>query len=109
MSRKNILNNCVFVMDDAGVHNSLTMQNFYTENDLIVQFLSPCSYMLNPIDFGFSKVKSCLRRRLVTGFNGRFLNLVRESANELTESDLRENYRHILWNCVKAVDFEDFG
>ena len=61
---KNILSNCVFVMDNARIHNSLIMRNFYEENELIVKFLSPYSYMLNPIVFGFSKIKACVRRKL---------------------------------------------
>ena len=40
-------------MDNARIHNSLSMRNYYSENDLNVQFLSPYSYMLNPIEFGF--------------------------------------------------------
>ena len=96
-------------MDNARIHNSLSMRNYYSENDLNVQFLSPYSYMLNPIEFGFSKIKACVRRKLSEGFDGSFVSLIRDSANELTETDLRGYYRHILRNCVKAVESEDFN
>lgn len=56
---KGILSNYVFVMDNARIHNSQTMRNFYTENELSIQSLSPYSYMLDPIEFGFSKIKAC--------------------------------------------------
>ena len=108
MSRKNILSNCVFVMDNAGMHNSLTLWNFYAENEPIVHFLSLYSYMLNPIEFRFLKIGPYVRRGLSDGFGGSFTNLVRESANELTESDFRGYCRHILKSCVKSVELESF-
>ncbi|KAG0438494.1 hypothetical protein DMUE_3054 [Dictyocoela muelleri] len=105
---KNIIGNCVFVMDNARIHNSNNMRNFYVSNNLTIQFLSPYSYMLNPIEFGFSKIKACVRRKLVEGFTSTFENLILESVNELTESDLRGYHSHILRNCLKAVEVEDF-
>ena len=105
---KNILDNCVFVMDNARIHNSRDTRAFYEENDLTIQFLSPYSYMLNPIEFGLSKIKACVRRRLSDGFNGSFESLIHDSVRELTGNDLRGYYSHILRNCLKAVELEDF-
>lgn len=87
----------------------MIMRDFCEENGLIVQFLSPYSYMLNPIEFGFLKIRARVRRKLTDGFNGSFICLIRDSANELTYSDLRGYYRHILRNCVKVVEMEDFN
>ena len=64
------------------------MRCFYEENGLIVQLISPCSYMLNPIELGLSKIKACVRRKLDDRFNGSFIRLIRDSPKELTESDL---------------------
>ena len=65
--------------------------------------------MLNPIEFGFSKIKLTVRRELADGYNGGFENLIKESVRELTESDLQNHYNHIVRNCVKAVKYEDFN
>ena len=106
---KNIITRCTFIMDNARIHNAMMMREFYTKNELTIKFLSPYSYMLNPIEFGFSKIKACVRRRLAEGYNGGFVDLIQESTRELSESDLRGYYNHIVRNCVKAVALEDFN
>ncbi|KAF7684981.1 Transposable element Tc3 transposase [Cucumispora dikerogammari] len=108
-TEKNIIGKCVFVMDNARIHNSHNIRDFYGVNNLSIQFLAPYSYMLNPIEFGFSKIKACVRRKLAEGFTGSFENLILESVNELTETDLRGYYSHILRNCLKAVEMENFN
>ena len=59
-------------MDNASIHNSDMMRTFYNENNLNIKFLSPRSYMPNPIEFGFSKIKLTVRRKLAVGYNGGF-------------------------------------
>ncbi|KAF7696438.1 hypothetical protein CDIK_1884, partial [Cucumispora dikerogammari] len=108
-TKKNIIGNCVFVMDNARIHNSHNIRDFYNVNNLSIQFLAPYSYILNPIEFGFFKIKACVRRKLAEGFTGSFKNLILEFVNELTETDLRGYYSHILRNCLKPVKMENFN
>ena len=59
-------------MDNARIHSAMMMREFYTENEHTIKFPTPYSYMLNPIEFGFSKIKPCVRRKLAEGYNVAF-------------------------------------
>ncbi|KAG0441722.1 hypothetical protein DMUE_0843 [Dictyocoela muelleri] len=79
------------------------------EKRVNVLFLSPYSYMLNPIEFSFSKIKSIVRRSLASGSNESFTNIILNSVNQLTKSDLQSYSRNIGRNCLKAIGKEDFN
>ncbi|KAG0435244.1 hypothetical protein DMUE_4816, partial [Dictyocoela muelleri] len=102
-NQKLIFNNCIFILDNAKIHHSHITKNFFNEKRVNVMFLSPYSYMLNPIEFAFSKIKSIVRRSLAGGFNGSFTDLILDSANQLTANDLQGYSRHIRRNCLKAI------
>ncbi len=57
MQRKKILESVVFIMDNATIHHALIFSEFVELHNLTVEYLSPYSYMLNPIEFSFSKSK----------------------------------------------------
>ena len=101
---KNIIERCTLLMDNARM-----MREFYTQNEQTFNFLSPYSYMLNLIEFGFSKIKACVRRKQAEGYNGSCMELIKESARELTTTDFRGYYNLIVRNCVIAVALEDFN
>ena len=61
---KSILNSCVLILDNAKIHHAIITKNFLEEKNLNVKFLSPYSYMLNPIELSFSKIKANVRRIL---------------------------------------------
>ncbi|KAF7689123.1 hypothetical protein CDIK_2856 [Cucumispora dikerogammari] len=106
---KNIIGNCVFVMDNARIHNSHNIRDFYSVNNLSIQFLALYLCMLNSIKFSFSKIKACVRRRMAKSFTGNFKNLILESVNELTEIDLSGYYSHYFKKLLKAVKTENFN
>ena len=72
-------------MDNARIHNSDMMRTFYNENNLNIKLLSPYSYILNPIEPGFSKIKLTVRRKWAGGYYGGSENLIKESVNDLTD------------------------
>ncbi|KAG0422381.1 hypothetical protein DMUE_6215 [Dictyocoela muelleri] len=105
---KGILERSLFILDNArNYHTSITW--FFLLRNLNVMFLSPYSYMLNPIEFSFSKVKSIVRRNLANGFDRSFTYLILNSVQQLTREDLENYYRHAYNNCIKAVSREDFN
>ena len=102
------INRFTFIMDNARIHHALTVQDFSRENGLNLLFLSPYSYMLNPIEFSFSKVKSVIRRELSNGYTGSFTDIISAGVMELTIDDMAGYFRHIRNNCIKAITLENF-
>ncbi|KAG0435981.1 hypothetical protein DMUE_4443 [Dictyocoela muelleri] len=103
------LENCIFIIDNAKIHHSNITKGFYNERGLNVLYLSPYSYMLNPIEFAFSKVKSIVRRELSESYNEDFGDLIKNAFFEFSGSDLLGYYGHIHRNCVKGLIREDFN
>ena len=64
--------------------------------------------MLNPIEFGFSKIKACVRRRLAEGYNGGFVDLIQESTRKLSESDSRGVLQSYCAKLCKSSRFVGF-
>lgn len=106
--RKFSIRNCVFIMDNARIHHSQSTRILFNERGINILYLSAYSYMLNPIEFAFSKVKNNVRRSLSSGYNDDFSNLIKNAFFELTTDDMKGYYRHIIRNCIKAVSKEDF-
>ncbi|KAG0442200.1 hypothetical protein DMUE_0459 [Dictyocoela muelleri] len=105
---KAILSSCVFIFDNAKIHHAIITKSFIESRNINILYLSPYSYMLNPIEFSFSKIKAIVRRKLGNGYNGSFKDLILDSVNHITREDLENYYRHIINNCGKAVLREDF-
>ena len=65
------------LMDNARIHRPDILNAMITQRGYILQFLSPYSYMLNPVEFVFSKIKNLVRNELTRQFNIRSINLGR--------------------------------
>jgi transposase len=59
-----------FILDNARIHHAIIINSYCAEEDLNLVFLSPYSYMLNPIEISFLKIKSVVRRKLSNEFTG---------------------------------------
>ena len=62
-----------FFVDNARIHHANIITDFLNRENINIVFLSPYSYMLNPIEYSFSKIKSVVRRELSNGYNGTFV------------------------------------
>ena len=67
-------------------------------------FISPYSYMLNPIEYSFSIIKSVVRRILGKGYSENFIELIFMAIGEITMSDLNGYFMHMRNNRLKAVN-----
>lgn len=98
-----------FFADNAKIHHSNIVREFLLSENLNLQFLSPYSYMLNPIEFSFSKIKAMVRRDLSNGFDGELVDLIYRAISTLSSNDLIGYFHHIRSNCVKAIELSDFN
>lgn len=65
-------------MDNARRYYDDIITTYSMEQNLNLIFLSPYIYMLNPIEFTFSKIKAIFRGQLSLGYTGYFKNQLRE-------------------------------
>lgn len=106
-TRHNIYDGTIF-MDNASAHRSSPATSAMTEIINNVRFISPYSYMLNPIEFCFGKVKMDVRSSLVD----QDLNLESVISSALTrirQSDCEGFYRLIRRNCALAMQGHVFN
>jgi transposase len=104
-----MLDRTSFFMNNTSIHRSTIISDIINETVINVVWLSPYSYMLNPIEFGFSKIKNHVRGVLTNGYNGSFVDLIIESAARLNSEDLLGCFGHIRRNCARAVEMESFN
>ncbi|KAF7696496.1 hypothetical protein CDIK_1822 [Cucumispora dikerogammari] len=105
---KNILDSAVFIMDNARIHHSHVLKDFIRTQNINVKYLSPYSYMLNPIEFSFSKIKMIVRRSLSERYEGNFHELISIAVNSITAEDIKGYFRHIERNCLDGLEMRDF-
>ena len=105
---RNLLCNSWVIMDNARIHNSNLVKDFYTTSRIHAVFLSPYSYMLNPIEFSFSKIKSIIRNTITTESSGNLTTMINNAINAITSNDVQGWYRHIRRNCALAMTLHEF-
>lgn len=102
----NITKGYIF-MDNARPHTSRASAAVMATLTNSTKFLSPYSYMINPIEFSFSKVKFCIRKWL--GEMSADLNhLIPCAISEITGEDCLGWYRLIRRNCALAMQMHHF-
>lgn len=58
------MSNAMILMDNARIHNRTNIESILSGTGFHLKFLSPYSYMINPIELVFSKIKTAVRRIL---------------------------------------------
>jgi transposase len=97
-------------MDNASIHKANVLREFFSNESLNVKFISPYSYMLNPIEFSFSKIKSVVKRILTNSSEEiNIVDVIYRAVSEITSNDLEGYYRLIRINCTKAIAYENFN
>ncbi|KAF7670569.1 hypothetical protein CDIK_4564, partial [Cucumispora dikerogammari] len=99
---------CVLFYVNASIHHAREIENFVEENGLRQRFLSPYSYMLNPIKFCFGKVKIIVRNHVLASDNQSFAENIVEAMNQITQGDMIGYFNLIRRNCDRALDMGDF-
>ena len=92
-------------MDGARIHRKQETNTLCSRFGCSVRFLSPYSYMLNPVENIFSKIKANVRN--VLGRNDSNTSL-QESINNaimtINENDLINYFAHMSRNIALAID-----
>lgn len=91
------------IMDNARVHRKEDIENITTQFGFTYKFLAPYSYMLNPIENGFSKIKNGVRSRLRLEQGGLLSDLVMMEVSQVTSTDCSGFFRYILKNITNCA------
>jgi transposase len=92
------------IMDNARIHKIEDVRNTCEQFCCRLQFLSPYSFMLNPVENIFSKIKGFVRDQLSAARNGdRLMDIIRSGILTITRSDLNGYFEYIMENIYKAA------
>jgi hypothetical protein len=94
-------------MDNGKPHTCPATQDHIDTLESEVKFLSPYSYMLNPIEFSFSKIKNSVRQMNMTADTS--FDMISIVAERITEQDSVGWYRSIRRNAALAMDGHIFN
>jgi transposase len=101
------IRNGTIYMDNCSIHRSYNVSS--TINSLInnTKFLSPYSYMLNPIENCFGKIKTFVRNNF--GVYGSDLGeMIERAISQVTSNDCEGWFRLIRRNCSLAMQGQYF-
>ncbi|KAF7696424.1 hypothetical protein CDIK_1896 [Cucumispora dikerogammari] len=96
-------NNVCLIMDNARIYKAAEIARIISEYSYTYKFLSPYSYMLNPVENSFLKIKGSVRSHLVLGEKGSLAKIIYIEISTITQNDcagyFRYMFRHII-NCA---------
>ena len=98
------------ILDNSKVHKIEEVRRITRDFGYSFKFLSPYSYMLNPIENSFSKIKNSIRSRLrLKNYQGTLAELISEEIAKITDSDCNGFFRYILkkiTNCAAEIPYK---
>ena len=97
------MRNACLILDNARIHRLYDIQRTTAEFGYEYKFLSPYSYMLNPIENAFSKIKLEIRARLHIGETRSLSDLMLEEMRNVTPTDCVGYFRYILRNITNCA------
>ena len=97
------------ILDNARVHKREELLRVTSEFGYDFKFLSPYSYMLNPIENCFSKIKNGVRSKLRQGANGNLSDIILKEIDNVTSDDCSGYFRYIsrnITNCAAELPYK---
>lgn len=94
--------NPVIIFDNARAHTCNETRAHFSSLNSRVKFLPTYSYMLNPIECSFSKIKSFVRTMETTGQN--IYEIITADIESITRDDTRGWYRLMRRNIGLSID-----
>ena len=91
------------ILDNSRIHKRTEIERITLEFNFEYKFLSPYSYMLNPIENAFSKIKNVVRSRLRLGTKGFLSELILSETKTITPTDSAGYFRNILRNITNCA------
>ena len=105
----NITDGTIF-FDNARAHTSEYSKNVMRGLQNNTKFISPYSFMLNPIEFSFSKIKSLVKRMLSENTNELSIHdLIENAISQITSDDATGWYGLMRRNCALAMNKNVFN
>jgi len=99
---KGMTNACI-ILDNARIHRKQDMESITSEFNFQFRFLSPYSYMLNPIETAFSKIKISVKELLRNTENGSLSNFIMIGVGTVTPNDCGGFFRHMTRNLINSA------
>lgn len=96
--------NSWLILDNAQIHRTSAIRDIILNTSYVLKFLSPYSYMLNPIENVFSKMKATARRILTNNVQDATLSdIIVTSIESIQEADCINYVIHMLNNISLAI------
>lgn len=102
------LSNACLILDNARIHRKNDIERITNEFGYTYKFLSPYSYMLNPIENSFSKIKNGVRSSLRNSNDHALADLIMEEVGKITRNDSLGFFRHVsrnITNCAAEMPY----
>ncbi|KAF7685753.1 hypothetical protein CDIK_3498 [Cucumispora dikerogammari] len=97
------LENVWLLLDNAKIHRRSSIAEICERYEFSFNFLSSYSYMLNPIENCFSKIKSTVRGRFAENTNMNLQNIIYGACNLITSEYCLGFYRYVNRNMVRCA------
>lgn len=100
--------NVCIIMDNARIHKKQDLEEITNQYGFRIKFLSPYSYMLNPIENAFSKIKLIVREELRSGIGGDLEDIIMCALGRITMADCNGYFRHMnqnITNCAAGLPY----
>jgi transposase len=96
-------------MDNAAIHKISPVAKICNQFGCLLKFLSPYSYMLNPVECIFSKVKNYVKSQLIISDKMEYLlEMIRRGITTVSKKDLERYFEYTLDNTYLAIDDFEF-
>lgn len=100
------------IMDNARIHHTQNLRNLIYSSNYLLKFLSPYSYMLNPVELIFSKIKINVRNRMnslhLDNQEINISNLIGEAIGLITNQDCMGYFSWMYRNVSLALQEHKF-
>lgn len=96
-----LLDQALSIYNNDAIHLADIVKEFFDLNDLNYKYTSQYSYMLNPVEFSFGKIKTFIRNETPSRADLTTIYVYRGAMRSINKEDLVGYYRHTLVNCVQ--------
>jgi transposase len=106
VSRDTGLHNSWIIMDNARIHHLELTNTLCSQYGCTLKYLSPYSYMLDPVENVFSKIKTHVRSVMgrLNGTTVTLSDLIVEAISTITENNILHYFNHMMRNVALSVD-----
>lgn len=112
LNNNEIYNNAWIIMDNAQIHKIRETRNLIEISGNRLVFLAPYSYMLNPVENIFSKIKAIVRNSMTLEFNANneinLQTLINDAINQITRQDCCNYVLNMMQNVALALQEHHF-